>query len=97
MKAPVLIAIALGAGLSCSIARAETSAERYACMNDAFRVCWREIPNRHQVFLCLVANRQQLSPACRAAVSREAPSARRYRSDSGENPAQSFASSPEKK
>jgi len=69
-----------------SVALAETSDEHRACMNDAFRVCWRAIPNRHAVYLCLLENHNQLSPACRAAITRE-QQPRRFRRESGNNDA----------
>ena len=50
-------------------ANAESRAERQACESDAFRVCSAEIPDRHNVFLCLMANSRQLSPACRAVMA----------------------------
>src|ERR1044071_2871635 len=49
---------------------AETSAEREACTSDAFRVCWKAIPDRHGVFLCLRDNQPRLSEACRQVMSR---------------------------
>ena len=56
----------LVAGVS---AQAESRAERQACENDAFRVCGAAIPDRHNVFLCLMANRRALSPACRTVMT----------------------------
>jgi len=50
----------------CSFAAAETSEERQACIGDAFRVCWSAIPNRDDVFHCLLDNRTRLNPDCRA-------------------------------
>ncbi len=52
--------------LLCPIAAAETSEERSACIGDAFRVCWAAIPNRDDVFHCLLDNRTRLNPDCRA-------------------------------
>jgi hypothetical protein len=47
---------------------AETSDERQACIGDAFRVCWAAIPDRNQVFHCLLDNRNRLNPACRVVM-----------------------------
>ena len=47
---------------------AETTEERQACIGDAFRVCWTAIPNRDQVFHCLLDNRNRLNPACRVVM-----------------------------
>ena len=53
-----------------SAALAETSEERNACFNDAFRVCWSAIPDRDQVFHCLMDNRRRLNPLCRVVMER---------------------------
>ncbi|MGB6862715.1 MAG: hypothetical protein WBE32_17450 [Pseudolabrys sp.] len=64
--APPIAALAM-AFLSSS-AIAETTEERQACIGDAFRVCWSAIPNRDQVFHCLLDNRNRLNPACRVVM-----------------------------
>jgi hypothetical protein len=64
--APPIAALAM-AFLSSS-AIAETTEERQACIGDAFRVCWSAIPNRDQVFHCLLDNRSRLNPACRVVM-----------------------------
>jgi hypothetical protein len=69
MKQFVLPVLILAAALFAPAASAETSDES-ACMSDAFRVCWRQIPDRHEVFLCLLANRNRISEACRVKVVR---------------------------
>jgi len=51
-----------------STAVAETSDERQACIGDAFKVCWAAIPDRNQVFHCLLDNRNRLNPACRVVM-----------------------------
>jgi len=55
--------------LAGAAAQAESRAERQACERDAFRVCGAAIPDRHNVFLCLMANRRALSPACRTVMT----------------------------
>jgi hypothetical protein len=55
------IVFALSAG---TVALAETAEEQQACTNDAFQFCQNFIPDRNQVFGCLVNNRNQLSVAC---------------------------------
>jgi len=52
-----------------TVAQAESQVERQACENDAFRVCSAAIPNRHNVFLCLMTKRRQLSPPCQAVMA----------------------------
>jgi len=59
---------ALVMALFSSTAIAETSDERQACIGDAFRVCWAAIPDRNQVFHCLLDNRNRLNPACRVVM-----------------------------
>lgn len=66
LKALVLLAVISAFSLLCPIAAAETSEERQSCIGDAFRVCWAAIPNRDDVFHCLMDNRTRLNPGCRA-------------------------------
>lgn len=54
---------------SSSSAIAETLEERAACINDAFRFCLSAIPDRGEVFNCLVANRILISAPCRTLVT----------------------------
>jgi hypothetical protein len=64
-KASASTATVLTIAFISSMAVAETTEERQACISDAFRVCWSAIPNRDQVFHCLMDNRPRLNPACR--------------------------------
>jgi hypothetical protein len=57
------LAILLALGAS-TVAVAETQEEQQACTNDAFALCQNFIPDRTQVFTCLVNNRNNLSVAC---------------------------------
>jgi hypothetical protein len=43
-----------------------TAEQRMACMGDAFRFCFSEIPNIPQITICMQKNFRQLSPACQA-------------------------------
>lgn len=45
---------------------AYTPEQEQACTNDAFRVCGSEIPDVDRVTACMVRNKSQLSPPCRA-------------------------------
>jgi hypothetical protein len=58
--------LALGAG---TVALAETAEEQQACTNDAFQFCQNYIPDRNQVFTCLLNNKNQISPACRMVMA----------------------------
>ncbi len=40
--------------------------QQQACMPDAFRLCSSEIPDVGRITACMVHNRSQLSPQCRA-------------------------------
>jgi hypothetical protein len=51
--------------------QAYTQEEQQACSGDAFRLCGSEIPDIDRVTVCMVRNRSQLSPACRAFVKPE--------------------------
>src|SRR5450756_2455399 len=46
--------------------RAYTPEEQQACSDDAFRLCSAEIPDVDRVTVCMVRNKSQLSPGCRA-------------------------------
>jgi hypothetical protein len=46
--------------------RAYTADEQQACSDDAFRLCSAEIPDVDRVTVCMVRNKSQLSPGCRA-------------------------------
>jgi hypothetical protein len=69
VKALVPATTILAIALLSPAALAETTEERQACIGDAFRVCWAAIPNRNDVFLCLLDNRNRLNPACRAVMN----------------------------
>jgi hypothetical protein len=64
------IALALAASAA---AMAQSSEDEMACKDDAFRVCGQTIPDRERTFQCMIANRDVLSPACRAVIARSLP------------------------
>jgi hypothetical protein len=43
-----------------------TVEQRMACMGDAFRFCFSEIPNIPRITTCMEKNLRRLSPACQA-------------------------------
>ncbi|WP_409363897.1 hypothetical protein [Bradyrhizobium sp. BR 10261] len=45
------------------------------CSNDAMRLCSREIPDIPRITACMVRNKSQVSPGCRAVMDREAAAA----------------------
>lgn len=68
MKSFVPVGIVLS--LLSATAVAETPEERQACIGDAFRLCWADIPDRDRVTACMVENKSRLGPACRAVMAR---------------------------
>ena len=62
-----LAALALTAFMSVSAAHAAgTLEQRRACRADAKKFCREYIPNVRRITACMEANKQRLSPACRA-------------------------------
>ena len=49
-------------------ADAYTFEQQQACSGDAFRLCSSEIPDIGRITACMVRNRSQLSPECRAYI-----------------------------
>jgi len=74
------LALALAAGLAASIASTESHAytpeQQQACSPDAFRLCSADIPDVDRITACMIRNKSQLSPQCRA-FFRNGPEARR--------------------
>jgi hypothetical protein len=66
--AAVLALLCLAPQLAAVPARAQD--DHYACMSDAMTVCGQFIPDRERVARCLMANRNRVSPGCRAALKR---------------------------
>ncbi len=66
LRLALLLATGLGAVLVSGETHAYTAEQQQACMPDAFRLCSSEIPDIERVKSCMVHNRSQLSPECRA-------------------------------
>jgi hypothetical protein len=47
-------------------ALAYTPEQQQACTGDAFRLCSSEIPDVDRISACMIRNKAQLSPECRA-------------------------------
>jgi hypothetical protein len=47
-------------------ALAYTPEQQQACSGDAFRLCSSEIPDVDRITACMIRNKTQLSPECRA-------------------------------
>jgi hypothetical protein len=70
----VLIAAAGLTTLAAAKAEEGTYAQRALCTADAFRVCGSEIPDVDAVKSCMIANKSQLSQACRSTFPKETAS-----------------------
>jgi hypothetical protein len=69
----LMLAIALSISLLSSTARAYTPEQQQACTPDAFRLCGDAIPDVDRVTVCMIRNKAQLSPGCRAFFSAPEP------------------------
>jgi hypothetical protein len=65
-QSALAIGLILG-GVTCSLA--ETPEQRQACTDSAFQVCQQFIPDREQVFACLIRNKDVIAPLCREALA----------------------------
>jgi len=61
-----LLATALAVSISPAAGQGYTPEQEQACTNDAFRLCSAAIPDVDRVTACMVANKSQHSPPCRA-------------------------------
>lgn len=64
LRSSALIAAALLATVSAAVAH--TPEQEQACTPDAMRLCSSEIPDVTRVTACMIRNKAQLSPACKA-------------------------------
>jgi hypothetical protein len=60
------LATALAASMWSAASHAYTPEQQQACSGDAFRLCSSDIPDVDRVTVCMVRNKAQLSPGCRA-------------------------------
>ena len=65
-KLALLLAMGLAAALASGESHAYTAEQQQACSPDAFRLCSSEIPDIDRVTACMIRNKSQLSPQCRA-------------------------------
>jgi hypothetical protein len=56
----------LAAALLPTESKAYTADQQQACTPDAFRLCNSEIPDVDRVTACMIRNKAQLSPQCKA-------------------------------
>jgi hypothetical protein len=62
----LMLATALAASMLPTAGQAYTPEQEQACTGDAFRLCSSDIPDVDRVTVCMVRNKSQLSPGCRA-------------------------------
>jgi len=62
----LMLATALSISMWPAASQAYTPEQEQACTGDAFRLCGPEIPDVDRVTACMVRNKSQLSPGCRA-------------------------------
>lgn len=62
----LILAIALATSLLSTNGYAYTPEQQQACTPDAFRLCGDAIPDVDRITLCMIRNKAQLSPGCRA-------------------------------
>ena len=62
----LMLATALSILMWPAASQAYTPEQEQACTGDAFRLCGPEIPDVDRVTACMVRNKSQLSPGCRA-------------------------------
>jgi hypothetical protein len=65
-KLALLLATALVAAVPSGEGYAYTMEQQQACTPDVFRLCSSEIPDVDRITACMIRNRSQLSPQCRA-------------------------------
>jgi hypothetical protein len=61
-----MLATALSISMWPAASRAYTPEQEQACTGDAFRLCSAAIPDVDRVTACMIRNKSQLSPGCRA-------------------------------
>ncbi|NOJ44320.1 hypothetical protein [Bradyrhizobium australiense] len=62
----LMLATALAVSIAPAASQTYSPEQEQACTGDAFRLCSSEIPDIGRVTACMVRNKSQLSPACRA-------------------------------
>ena len=62
----LLLAAALSVSVGPAAAQSYTAEQQQACTGDAFRLCSADIPDIDRVTACMIRNKSQLSPPCRA-------------------------------
>lgn len=76
VRIATLAALAVSASaLATSPSLAFTQEAQQMCSADAMRLCSAEVPDIPRITACMVRNKSQLSPGCRAVMDKEAAAA----------------------
>ena len=75
-RVALLFAVAATA-LSVTPSLSFSSEAQQMCTGDAMRLCGHEVPNVQRITACMVKQRANLSPGCRAVMEREHAARRR--------------------
>jgi hypothetical protein len=62
----LLLAAVLSVSIGSTGGYAYTAEQQQACTGDAFRLCSSDIPDVDRITACMIRNKSQLSPPCRA-------------------------------
>jgi hypothetical protein len=62
----LFLATALSLSAGPTAAQSYTAEQQQACTGDAFRLCSADIPDVDRITACMIRNKSQLSPPCRA-------------------------------
>ena len=62
----LLFAASLVVSIGPAAAQSYTAEQQQACTGDAFRLCSSDIPDVDRITACMIRNKSQLSPPCRA-------------------------------
>jgi hypothetical protein len=72
----LMLATALSVSMLPTAGEAYTPEQQAACTDDAFRLCGSDIPDVDRVTACMVRNKDQLTPGCRAHFRSSEPAVR---------------------
>jgi hypothetical protein len=62
----LFLTAALAVSAGSAAAQSYTAEQQQACTGDAFRLCGSDIPDIDRITACMIRNKSQLSPPCRA-------------------------------
>ncbi len=68
-----MLATALSVSMLQTAGWAYTQEQEQACTGDAFRLCGSDIPNVDRITACMMRNKSQLTPGCRAVFRSSGP------------------------